>query len=43
MAAGDRLRVAQISHYLFCKIVIVTQIPRVVLIIEHLRYVFVVT
>ena len=28
MATGDRLRVAQISHQLFRKIIIVIQIPR---------------
>ena len=30
MATGDRLRVTQISNQLFCKMIIVAQIPRVV-------------
>ena len=35
MATGAKLRVAQISHSLFCKIIIVAQIPWVVLIYEN--------
>ena len=30
MATGDRLSVAQISHLLLCKIIIVAKIPRLV-------------
>ena len=39
MATGDISRFAQISHLLFCKIIVVAKIPGVVKIFENLWYI----